>query len=415
MWPLEPRTHPNELPILRQCTGTPFQSSECLPPAWGGEVYRPFHRPVVCPFQCSIAPNLADTPSQTCLVSLMLPGTSQTAPQDTPPIDPSPVAAVVPPSLRLAAARRLVTQNSETEVAARRLIHNAPQHGIDLNLLFAVTESPSVKSTSALPKIRQVCLIVRGTGRTTMVFLSCVPPGGEPGGAQQAVLDRVACLQAAQNELRRTPPIPAVMQALPDPTETHATQAFDAAGFTRVGQLHYMRRAAHAKLPPAVDRPLPTGIAITPLCDLPSDQHDSVIIQALDRSYRDTLDCPELCGMRTTADILTSHRATGTWTPDLWWVIYKDAQPEGCLLLNPCPDQQSIELVYLGLSPALRNQGLGTRILRHGLAAAMVHRLGRHAEEVTCAVDTRNTPAMSLYQRFGFASFAQRIAFVKRV
>jgi ribosomal protein S18 acetylase RimI-like enzyme len=83
--------------------------------------------------------------------------------------------------------------------------------------------------------------------------------------------------------------------------------------------------------------------------------------------------------------------------------------------LNPCPDQQSIELVYLGLSPALRNQGLGSRVLRQGLAAALAHRLGRHAEEVTCAVDTRNAPAIALYQRFGFASFTQRVAFVKRV
>jgi ribosomal protein S18 acetylase RimI-like enzyme len=342
----------------------------------------------------------------------MLPGTSQIA---TPLIDPAPVAAVVPPSLRLAAARRLVAQNSETEVAARRLIHNAPQHGIDLNLLFAVTEPSLGRTAASLPKIRQVCLVVRGTGRTTMVFLSSVPPGGDPAGPGQGVVDRVACLNAAQAELHRTPPVPAVMQALPDPVEVHATQTFDAAGFTRVGQLYYLRRPGTARLPAQTDRPLPAGIEIRPLSQLPTDDHDHVIIQALDRSYRETMDCPELCGMRSTADILVSHRATGTWTPDLWWVIYKDAQPQGCLLLNPCPDQQSIELVYLGLSPELRNQGLGSRVLRHGLATALAHRLGRNAEEVTCAVDTRNTPAMALYERFGFTSFAQRIAFVKRV
>ena len=39
---------------------------------------------------------------------------------------------------------------------------------------------------------------------------------------------------------------------------------------------------------------------------------------ALDRSYVDTMDCPELCGMRATADILASHKATGEFDPSLW-------------------------------------------------------------------------------------------------
>lgn len=325
------------------------------------------------------------------------------------------MAAVVPPSLRLAAARRLVTQNSETEVAARRLIQNAPQHGIDLQLMFAVTDSPHPRSVTSLFRIRQVCLVVHGSGRTTMVFVSSPPPGGDPGGQAQGVLDRAACLEAARSALRLGPNIPAVMQALPEPTDLYAMQAYEKSGFTCVGQLHYMRRASSSKLPPASERPLPAGVHIVPLADMKASEHDAAIVHALDRSYRETLDCPELCGMRSTADILASHKSTGVWTPDLWWVIYKDAQAEGCLLLNPCPDQQSLELVYLGLSPALRNQGLGSRVLRQGLAAAMAHRLGRYAEEVTCAVDTRNAPAIALYQRFGFASFAQRVAFVKRV
>lgn len=318
-------------------------------------------------------------------------------------------------SLRLAAARRLVSQNSETEVAARRLVHNASEHGIDLNLLFAVMDSPHPRSSSAPVRIRQVCLIVRGSGRTTMVFVSAVPPGGDAGGAEQGAIDRAACLHAAQRHLRLGPDVPAVMQALPDPVEVHATQAYEKSGFTCVGKLHYMRRPSSARLAPVPSTMLPSDVRITPLCDTPESDHDRLITLALDRSYRDTMDCPELCGMRRTEDILASHRSTGVWTPDLWWVIYKDAQPEGCLLLNPCPDQQSIELVYLGLSPELRGQGLGKRVLAMGLTAALAHRLGRHAEETTCAVDMRNAPAIALYERFGFTSFAQRIAFVKRV
>lgn len=322
---------------------------------------------------------------------------------------------VIPPNLRLAAARRLVSQNSESEIAARRLINNAPQHGIDLSLLFGVVDTVADKSATNSQRIRQVCLIVHGSGRTTMVFLSSVPPGGDAGGAAQGVLDRAACLKLAQSHLRDVPQRPAVMQALPDPAETFAMQTYERAEFTCVGRLFYMRRAGHAKVPSRSDSALPGGVRVVPLSALPAEDHDAAIIEALDRSYRETMDCPELCGMRATRDILASHRATGEWTPDLWWVIYKDAQPEGCLLLNPCPDQQSVELVYLGLSPALRHQGLGSRVLGMGLAAAQAHRLGRNADEVTCAVDTRNTPAIALYQRFGFASFAERVAFVKSV
>ena len=88
------------------------------------------------------------------------------------------------------------------------------------------------------------------------------------------------------------------------------------------------------------------------------------LLEALESSYQDTLDCPELCGLRETPDVLDSHRSTGVFDPALWWMVHVNGQARGCALFNRCPEQRTIELVYLGLSPELRGRGLGKWLLR---------------------------------------------------
>ena len=123
----------------------------------------------------------------------------------------------------------------------------------------------------------------------------------------------------------------------------------------------------------------------------------------------DTLDCPELCGLRRTDDVIASHLATGVFHPETWWLVFEDGEPEGCVLMSHCPEHDSVELVYLGLSPRLRRRGLGERLLRCAIA-----RCARYsAASVTCAVDRRNAPAVALYERLGFRAFASRIALVR--
>jgi RimJ/RimL family protein N-acetyltransferase len=139
------------------------------------------------------------------------------------------------------------------------------------------------------------------------------------------------------------------------------------------------------------------------------DNDTGALIAALDRSYEQTLDCPELCGLRRTHDVLDSHRATGAWSPALWWLVYLHDQPHGCLLINHCPEHSSVELVYLGVSPQLRGRGLGTRLLDLGLSLLA----GVEADHIACAVDLRNIPARRLYERAGFREFGRRIALVR--
>ena len=81
------------------------------------------------------------------------------------------------------------------------------------------------------------------------------------------------------------------------------------------------------------------------------------------------------------------------------------------MLLSKTEELRSVELVYLGLTPALRGQGLGAKLL--DLAFRVVPR--STFEHITCAVDKANTPAARIYQRAGFRPFGERAALVKRV
>jgi len=208
-------------------------------------------------------------------------------------------------------------------------------------------------------------------------------------------------------------------QALLDPTEEadrRSLTAFELAGFTSVGTLAYMRRDTPAR------HWLGGGLGdsqgkvsahdgwpadFTPRRYISADE--PALIDALERTYINTLDCPELCGLRTTPDILESHRATGRFDPNLWWVLESRGRVEGVLLLNPSPEQSAIELVYLGLAPPARGLGLGKKLLALGLEKIA----GRRERAVNLAVDERNIPALRVYETLGFRAFARRAALVK--
>ena len=84
----------------------------------------------------------------------------------------------------------------------------------------------------------------------------------------------------------------------------------------------------------------------------------------------------------------------------------------GCALFAACPAQRNFELVYVGIAPKLRGQGLGRFLVEMGL-----HECAgiQPAWTVTCAVDTRNTPATALYAQLGFRAFNTRRAMVMPV
>lgn len=347
---------------------------------------------------------------------------SSLRPSDAPGFA-SPVRVTA--ELAHAAARRIVSQaGGDLDAAARRLLSSASQHGIDFSLAFATLEPagpdgsrkagqrPSTKQTRDA-QVRQACLPVLGAGRTAMLFLS--EPAKTDINPEVAGAERAACLVACCEHLSTLPNDRVkIAQALPELDEHWFEEALQLAGFISVGTLSYMRQEPlvlmRGKRPPAPE--LPAGVAFRWLSDPAQSQGDADLLAALDASYENTLDCPELCGLRDTADILTSHKSTGTFDPSLWMLITLDGAPAGCVLLSRCPEQRSIELVYLGIGQRLRGKGLSKILLTYAIAKARAQTPGW---SVTCAVDERNVPALRLYTGMGFSVFGRRRALVRPV
>ncbi|MEL6330799.1 MAG: GNAT family N-acetyltransferase [Planctomycetota bacterium] len=322
----------------------------------------------------------------------------------TGPISPSTASDSgvirVGPRERLEAAALLITGTAEARRhGARRLIDSASEHNIDLDLLWSWRRGDGSLSHTALA--------VPSAGRTAMVFLS------DSGSSDAAANERQRCslLARMRDDLaaERGDSV-ALLQALPEPGQPQHARAFTEAGWTRTGDLRYLRRPRRlaGERASAAALRIVDGLEVVPVGSIEVPDTRAALRAALERSYDGSLDCPELTGLRRTDDIIDSHASTGDFDPATWWLVYSKGEPEGCMLLNHVPKQQSAELVYLGLSPRLRGRGLGAKLLAMG-----IERVQRYPiEEIACAVDARNTPAQALYGRFGFTVFAERVAFV---
>lgn len=336
--------------------------------------------------------------------------------------------------------RLVADQTDDPHTGAVRFLESAGQMGIDLSLMWASVPSGASDSPAVIPEVRHVCLLVRGAGRTAMLFVSGPSRGsrrggrggrGEPEapGSRQAAIERAAVIQAACEIAAKPEPGNArtpsrLAQALLEPRERDALVGFLAAGFTQVGDLAYMRRQGSA---PADAPELPGDVALVSVERLVEEIGETAaygqLVDLLERTYVDTQDCPELCGLREAGDVLESHRGIGRFDPALWWVARIGGRAAGCMLFNVLPEHDSVELVYLGLAPEVRSRGLGGRMLTLGLRhlhgrpldGAARGRVYVGAGGVTCAVDTRNTPALRLYRRLGFQRMGVRVPVVKRL
>ncbi len=317
--------------------------------------------------------------------------------------------------LREAAAARLVsTRPGPDRTAGRRFVANARALGIDLSLMWA-TPLETGEEGGAF-RISQACLAVAGAGRTATLFVSGTPATADSRAARRRTEadhdERVRLIQEACRIVAQPAPETGrgvrLAQSLLDPSETAALAAYLAAGFSRLGNLDYLRRPL-PRSPEWPDPALPDDVRLVSLDRLGQPEGDRLLAEALSRSYIDTLDCPELAGLRELPDVIESHRAVGRYDPALWWVVMHRDQPEGCMLLTRCPESSAVELVYLGLGPGLRGRGVGSALLRIGLNRIA----GGPEATVTCAVDTRNTPAQRLYLHAGFDRFASRIPLIR--
>jgi ribosomal protein S18 acetylase RimI-like enzyme len=126
--------------------------------------------------------------------------------------------------------------------------------------------------------------------------------------------------------------------------------------------------------------------------------------QTLPRTYQDTLDCPEVNGVRTLDEVFEGHRAQGVHDPARWWLALEGDRPVGVLLLTAVPELEAWDVAYVGVVPEARRRGWGRELMHKALRAAHAS----DAAQLTLSVDARNRPAWSLYLDLGFEPFDQR-------
>lgn len=291
---------------------------------------------------------------------------------------------------RLEAVERLVggqaPAGGEKRALAERFVDFSNSNRIRIDSMWArLDEAGGIAAT---------VLAVPNPGRTAILFASAIA-GPDDVGLLAPVIEQ-ACreLSAADVDLA---------QVLLEPHDALLREAFAAGGFRPLARLSYMERPlpGRRKLPAPA---WPGGVSVEPY----REEHRDEVLEVLESSYRDTLDCPGLRGLRRTSDILAGHAGTGDFDPDLWTIMRSDGQASGVLLLNPAPTSGTIELVYIGLAAIARGRGLGRLVLRHGLRLVM----NRPERAMTLAVDDNNAPAIALYRSEGFRCVLRREAMI---
>jgi mycothiol synthase len=188
---------------------------------------------------------------------------------------------------------------------------------------------------------------------------------------------------------------------LPDATVPEAVSLLGC-GFQIAAELKYLSAAARSDLPRRFK-----ALRFVPY----SAERREALAKVVERTYVGSLDCPVLEGMRPISDVLDEYEAVGAYRPELWLFAECDEGEVGCLLLADHPDQNQLELLYMGLIPEVRGRGWGEELAREALRQAA--RLRR--ERIVAAVDARNVPAVELYRRNGYETWDTRTAMVKKL
>lgn len=121
------------------------------------------------------------------------------------------------------------------------------------------------------------------------------------------------------------------------------------------------------------------------------------------QTFIDTLDCPQLNGMRAPDTVLAGFLDGADLSAQEHWFVLEsrseNAEPElvACLFLAKHANEL-LELVYMGVIPNARRRGLGGALLQHAVQTAR----DLAARIMVVAVDDDNWPAMNIYLRHGF-------------
>jgi len=228
-------------------------------------------------------------------------------------------------------------------------------------------------------------------GRAALVW----PPrlaSGEPGTTAERLLAATAEYLAGKGVC--------VAYALLEPGMEDDAPRLCEAGFEPVAELLYLvcLEESFPASPPA------SPVRFESYCPANHDR----LARVVGATYQETLDCPRLNGVRQIDDVLAGYRATGVFSPGRWLLVRHQGEDVGCLLLADHPEQESYELVYMGLVPSARGNGWGKDITRR--AQWLTREAGRR--RLVLAVDSANGPAIRMYSMLGFHAWDRRNVFL---
>ncbi len=239
------------------------------------------------------------------------------------------------------------------------------------------------------------CSVVSSPGKAGLILFGVRSGDYLPGDTARSLLEvlKDACRHVGVD----------LLQVLLAPYDTEKAALFRDAGFSYVAELSYQDcELGDAHASPVVARSL-SYLTYSPTLE-------AAFIGALDASYKASLDCPALTGVRTTSDILQSHKHTGVFDPSLWFLIRDGDDHAGVLLMSEVVGRSALEIVYIGISPHARGCGLGDAMME----LAYIQGKKRSISHLTTAVDNTNHYACQLYRRWGFSEIDRRRAWIAR-
>jgi len=239
------------------------------------------------------------------------------------------------------------------------------------------------------------CLYVLTGGRGATVLMP-VLSAGERVSSPEKVFRKM--LRQAVRACRDAGAV--LIQSLVDeaPEQPWGRRLIDA-GFSFLARLEYLELEVKQTPKTALD----TTWAVEPYRPETEEQFSRLIAE----TYQGSLDCPALDGLRSPADVVASHKASGVFTPDGWSLVRCNGVPAGLVLVNRRADRRGCELVYMGVTARFRGRGLGRWLVAKAIATS--RQLG--CRRLAVAVDAGNAPARKLYEQAGFTNVGKRYAY----
>ena len=194
-------------------------------------------------------------------------------------------------------------------------------------------------------------------------------------------------------------------QALLEPNQSREHAAMQRNGFLRMTELRFFERSLTRSSSLAKRAKASPWSYET----FHRTKNRLAFVNVLEATFRGSLDCPELNGVRDGQQSLKNHEAAGSSQPDRWRMYRRAGVDVGILLMTERPDQQAWEVLYLGVLESARGCGIGRAMLLDALDAAR----DANVERLLIVADTRNIPAVSLYESLDFQPVATRVAFVR--